>query len=111
MALARLEGDEALFAALVEVYREEWPTLFAAVRVALAEGDWPAVGHGAHRLCGLSKTFDAHAASDVAARLEEASARGDRAAVAATAAEVEEQFARLEEALAGPHGRRTPERW
>ena len=88
VALARLEGDEALFAELVAVYLEEWPKLFAKIRVELAAGDLLAVGHQAHRLCGLAKTFDAHEAADAAARLEGVSAVGDRAAVADAAAEV-----------------------
>jgi CheY-like chemotaxis protein/HPt (histidine-containing phosphotransfer) domain-containing protein len=105
-ALARLEGDEALFAALVDVYLEEWPKLFAEIRVALAAGDLPAVGHKAHRLCGLAKTFDAHEAADAAARLEGVSAEGDRAAVADASAEVEAQFTRLQDALSGLQGPR-----
>ena len=100
-ALARLEGDEALFAELVDVYLEEWPKLFAEIRGALAAGDLPTVGNKAHRLCGLAKTFDAHAASDAAARLEGVSAAGDRAAVADASAEVGVQFTRLQDELAG----------
>jgi two-component system, sensor histidine kinase and response regulator len=105
-ALARLEGDEALFAALVDVFLEEWPELLAKIRVALAAGDLPAVGHQAHRLCGLAKTFDAPEAADAAARLEGVAAEGDRAAVADAAAEVEAQLTRLQDALADLHGPR-----
>jgi CheY-like chemotaxis protein len=105
-ALAWLEGDEALFAELVEVYLEGWPQLFAEVRAALAAGDLPAVGHGAHRLCGLAKTFAAHLASAAAARVEAAAARGDPTAVAADCAEMEAQFTRLQGVLAGLQGPR-----
>jgi two-component system, sensor histidine kinase and response regulator len=105
-ALARLEGDEALFAELVDVYLEEWPKLFAEIRVALAAGDLPAVGHRAHRLCGLAKTFDAHVASDTAARIEAAAARGDPTTVAADCVEMEAQFTRLQDVLAGLQGPR-----
>ncbi len=106
VALARLEGDEALFAELVAVYLEEWPKLFAKIRVELAAGDLLAVGHEAHRLCGLAKTFDAHEAAHAAARLEGVSAVGDRAAVADAAAEVGAQFTQLQDALADLQGPR-----
>jgi CheY-like chemotaxis protein len=100
-ALALLEGDEALFAELVALYLVELPRLLAELRSALAAGELLAVGHGAHRLSGLAKTLASRAAGDAAVRLEEASKKGDRAAVADSSAEVESQFTRLQLALAG----------
>jgi CheY-like chemotaxis protein len=100
-ALALLEGDEALFAELVDLYLGELPRLLAELRGALAAGELLAVGHGAHRLSGLAKTLASSAACDAAVRLEEASRKGDRAAVADSSAKVESQFTRLQRALAG----------
>jgi len=100
-ALARLEGDEQLLADLIDITLREWPPLVAAIRGALAEGHLAAVGFKAHRLNGLARTFEARGAVDAAARLEAAAAGGDRAAAGAACAEVEAQFARLRDALAG----------
>jgi HPt (histidine-containing phosphotransfer) domain-containing protein len=100
-ALALLEGDEALFAELVDLYLGELPRLLAELRGALAANELLAVGHRAHRLSGLAKTLASRAACDAAVRLEEASRKGDRAAVADSSAEVESQFTRLQRALAG----------
>src|SRR5262249_52012503 len=100
-ALALLEGDEALFAELVDVYLGELPRLLAELRGALAAGELSTVGHGAHRLSGMAKTLASGAACDAAVRLEEASAKGDRAAVADASAEVDSQFTRLQVALVG----------
>jgi CheY-like chemotaxis protein len=100
-ALALLEGDEALFAELVDVYFGELPRLLGELRGALAAGELSAVGHRADRLSGVAKTLSARAACDAAVRLEEASAKGDRAAVSEASTEVESQFSRLQVALAG----------
>src|SRR5262249_3343080 len=55
--LAGLEGNESLLAALIDLYVQEWPRLFAELRQALDEGRLGDAAFKAHRLNGLARNF------------------------------------------------------
>jgi two-component system sensor histidine kinase/response regulator len=96
-SLARLGGDEGLFAEVVDLHLVELADLLGAVRDAAGRGDARGVGSAAHRLCGLAGTFDAFDAAEAAAALEDGAATGDLSAVGL----VELEFERLRVALEG----------
>src|SRR5262249_22556781 len=97
--LARLEGDEGTLTELIQIYRRDWPRLFAELRQALAAGDLAAARRHAHRLTGLARSFNARPAVAAAARVEDAAATGARAAARDARPDVEAHFIRLEQVL------------
>jgi PAS domain S-box-containing protein len=78
--LARLEGNEALLAEVIDLYVREWPRLFAELRQALDRGDLGIAAFKAHRLNGLTRNFGGPAAA-AAANLETLANQGEGAAV------------------------------
>jgi PAS domain S-box-containing protein len=78
--LARLEGNEALLAEVIDLYVREWPRLFAELRQALDRGELRAVAFKAHRLNGLARNFGGPAAA-AAANVEVLANQGQREAI------------------------------
>ena len=82
------DGDGEFARQLVQLFIDSGDSALAQIRDALACGDLGAVGRAAHSLKGSSANIRAHAASDAAARLEQAARAGDIA-----------ELSRLEELL------------
>jgi two-component system sensor histidine kinase/response regulator len=68
--LARVEGDRALLAELVDIFRQEYPRLLADVRASMESGDPRGVQEAAHAIKGTVGNFGARAASEAASALE-----------------------------------------
>jgi two-component system, sensor histidine kinase and response regulator len=69
-ALERLDGDEELFAALIEVFQQDSVELEERLTTSLAAGNHREIERAAHSLKGLSANFDAKAATETASRIE-----------------------------------------
>ncbi|HJW02280.1 MAG TPA: ATP-binding protein [Azospira sp.] len=69
-ALARLDGDEELFATLVRMFVDEIPNYRRGLESALAQGVIPTLAREAHTLKGLLGTFSAHRGTQFALELE-----------------------------------------
>lgn len=63
-------GDSALLSELAHAFLEEYPNYIAALDRAVSNGRGDEVRFAAHRLRGSLSIFDAHAALDAAAHLE-----------------------------------------
>jgi signal transduction histidine kinase/ligand-binding sensor domain-containing protein/DNA-binding response OmpR family regulator/HPt (histidine-containing phosphotransfer) domain-containing protein len=88
------DGDGEFAEQLVELFIDSGDAALAQIRDALAREDWPAVGRAAHSYKGSSANIRAQAASDAAARLEQAARAGEV-----------EQLAKLEQELRREAGR------
>jgi CheY-like chemotaxis protein len=86
--LSVTDGDREFAGQLVQLFIDSGDAALGEIRDALAREDWPAVGRAAHSYKGSSANMRAQAASDAAARLEQAVRAGEV-----------EQLARLEEEL------------
>jgi len=82
------DGDGEFAEQLVQLFIDSGDAALGEIRGALAREDWAAVGRAAHSYKGSSANIRAQAASDAAARLEQAVRAGEV-----------EQLARLEEEL------------
>jgi two-component system, sensor histidine kinase and response regulator len=78
--LARLEGNEALLAEVIDLYVREWPRLFAELRQGLDRGELGTVAFKAHRLNGLTRNFGGPAAT-AAANVEALANQGQGEAI------------------------------
>jgi HPt (histidine-containing phosphotransfer) domain-containing protein len=76
-ALARLGGDEALYADMVQFLWEDAPSLLKQLQAGLAARDASAVQRSAHSLKGLIANCGGMRAAEAAQRLENAGAAGD----------------------------------
>jgi HPt (histidine-containing phosphotransfer) domain-containing protein len=63
-------GDSALLSELAQAFLEEYPNYLAALDQAVSNGSSDEVRFAAHRLRGSLSIFDAHAALNAAAHLE-----------------------------------------
>jgi len=81
-ALSRIDGDEALLGALIELFAADAERHLGELDQALAAKDWAELTRGAHTLKGLLATFSARRAEQAASRLEQAAraAAGDTCA-------------------------------
>jgi PAS domain S-box-containing protein len=79
--LARLEGNEALLADVIDLYVSEWPRLFAELRQALDGGELGVVAFKAHRLNGLTRNFGFGPAAATAATVEALANQGEGEAI------------------------------
>lgn len=104
-ALARLGGDEELFAELAELFRDEGPRVASEIREALAAGDAVGVRRSAHSLKGSAGYVGGTATASAAGRLETAGEARDLASAAAILSELEPELERLLAALATVAGR------
>jgi HPt (histidine-containing phosphotransfer) domain-containing protein len=69
--LARVDGDETIFAELCEIFLDDAPKRIAAIRAALAARDAKGVRAAAHAFKGAAGVFDATGIVDAARRLEQ----------------------------------------
>ncbi len=70
-ALERLDGDEELFTALIDIFQQDSVDLAERLSASLATGNIREVERAAHSLKGLAANFDAKGATEAAARIEE----------------------------------------
>jgi signal transduction histidine kinase/CheY-like chemotaxis protein len=98
-ALAQVDGDMAVLAELIALFRAEVPRALAAIRDGLGNTDAAAVARAAHRLKGSLVTLGARAASAEAMRMEALGRAGELADAEQVLAALERQLATLEPAL------------
>ena len=100
LALARVDGDEALLADLAKLFCEESPQMMAAVQAAVSARDAERLHRAAHSLKGAVATLAAGKAFDAALHLERLGRAGDLADVDKVYAVLEEEIERLRSVLA-----------
>lgn len=94
-ALARIDNDRSLLAELMRLFLEEYPGQRAALRGAVKQGDFQALGRLSHALRGAVSNFFAHDAMQAAEALEQAAAAEDAAAAKAALKRLEREVDRL----------------
>jgi HPt (histidine-containing phosphotransfer) domain-containing protein len=99
LALARVDGGEALLADLARLFLEESPNLLSAVQQAVSAKDAERLQRGAHSLKGAVATLAAQRAFDAALRLERLGRAGDLAEAENAYAALESQIERLRSML------------
>jgi CheY-like chemotaxis protein len=97
--LARVEGDRALLAELVDIFRVEHPRLLANLRRSVENGDAGGVQEAAHAIKGTVANFGAHAASEAARVLEVMGKEGVLTGAGAGIARLEREVEHLERDL------------
>jgi len=98
-ALARIDGDRELFAALVEMFLEESPKEFAAAQAALTRQDATGLASAAHKLKGSVLQFCAPRLLEQVKRLEELGRKGEVATAGPLCTLVQTGLAELHHAL------------
>ena len=101
VALERLDGSRDLLHDVVEFFFEDSPELLEEIHASLEHGDGRRVERAAHSLKGLSANLEAPEVVEAARRLEQMAHQGDLAAGGLLIASLEQQIARLKEALNG----------
>jgi two-component system sensor histidine kinase/response regulator len=99
LALARVDGDEALLVDLAKLFCEESPKMLAAVQAAVSAKDADRLQRAAHSLKGAVATLAAQKAFDAALRLERLGRAGDLADADKAYAALEAQIERLRSVL------------
>jgi len=99
LALARVDGDQALLADLAKLFCEESPKMLAAVKEALSAKDAERLQRAAHSLKGAVSTLAAQKAFDAALRLERLGRAGDLGEADKAYAALESQIERLRAVL------------
>ena len=98
-ALRKVDQDLEIFHTLVELFVENGPKDFAAIKAALEARDPAAVAQSAHRLKGSVMQFCAPSVFEAAVALETMGKVGDLSSAGPTCAELEKHLFRLIEAL------------
>lgn len=98
-ALARVDGDEALLAEMVDLFQEEFPDMMRALEHAIAQHDSEAVARVAHRLKGAVGNFSAHATFEAALQLETLARQNDMEAATSAYNQLMKELERLQLAL------------
>lgn len=99
LALAQLDGDESLFAAIAAVFVAECAGYCAALEAALAAGDPVALRREAHTTKSMLASFAFEPGRALALRLEEVAATGRLDGAAELTAELGDAMWRLAAAL------------
>jgi CheY-like chemotaxis protein/HPt (histidine-containing phosphotransfer) domain-containing protein len=99
VALERLDGSRDLLHDVVEFFFEDSPELLEEIHAGLEPGDGRRVERAAHSLKGLSANLEAPEVVEAARRLEQMAHQGDLAAAGPLIANLDQQIARLKEAL------------
>ncbi len=98
-ALARVDGDQELFVTLAELFLQESPKEFAAVRAALSGHDSAGLASAAHKLKGSVIQFCAPRLFESVKHLEALGRQENLAAASSVCAAVDTQLAELHDAL------------
>ena len=107
-ALARLEGDEELFAAAAGVFVEDLPRLLERIERATADGDARALELAAHELKGAAASLSAAATRAAAETLEQIGSHGNLRDAPSARAELERHTTRLCPILRNLAGKSAP---
>ena len=97
--LRRAGGDRGLVREMAELFLGEAPRMLEAVRSALQSGDAPALAQAAHALKGSVSNFTTARAADAALKLERLARAGALGEARAAHEPVEEEVARVCQAL------------
>jgi two-component system sensor histidine kinase/response regulator len=97
--LRRAGGDRRLMRDMADLFLSDAPRMLDAVRDALAAGDAPALAHAAHALKGSVSNFATAEATETAQELERLARGGALDEARAAHARVEEEVARVCQAL------------
>jgi len=92
-ALEAVGGDAALLGNIVLLFLEQCPMLTAKIRMAIQAGDGETVVAAAHTLGGSLSVLSATRVLDAARQVEHLGASGDRAALEAAYAALEQELA------------------
>jgi two-component system, sensor histidine kinase and response regulator len=103
-ALARLGGDEELFAEVVSVFLADAPKMLEQLCGAIKIGDADAAQRVAHGLKGAAGYVGGEPTADAASKLEAIGAKGDMATAPRALAELMFEVKRLSAALVEPTG-------
>jgi len=105
-ALARVAGNETVFAEIVHAFLQDLPTLLQELQSAVAAGDAERASRAAHRLRGSASFFEAEPLTKAAQRLEATARTGDLSGADGARREIEDEARRLAEALTIVQGRK-----
>ncbi|MBZ5539852.1 MAG: PAS domain S-box protein [Acidobacteriia bacterium] len=97
--LDRVDGDRALVADLLGMFRQDYPKHLQALRDAQARGAAEEIESGGHALKGMLANLAAQKACKLAAELEEMGKRRETSGAAAALAALEQELRRVETAL------------
>ncbi len=95
VAMQMVEGDHALLAEMIEIFREDYPRHLATLREALRRHDASQFEHVAHSLKGSLSAFGAVTAYELAAALETMGRTAALEGAAAVLDQLEPELARL----------------
>lgn len=98
------DGDSEFAQQLVQLFIESGDTALARIRDALSRGDLPEVVHAAHSFKGSSANIRAQAASEAAARLEQAALAGKTLELSRLEEELRREAKRATDHLRARHG-------
>ena len=99
-ALERLDGDQDLFEALIEIFHQDSVQLFEQLSTNLACANLREVERAAHSLKGLAANFDAKGAMEAAFHIEDMARSGVIAGIEPRVQELAERLEELRTALA-----------
>lgn len=97
--LGRLGGDETLFAAMADMYLQDWNNYHAQIAAALAAGDAPVLRRQAHTVKSLLAAFADQDGADLAEDAELRAKAGELAGLDGIVAQVQERLRLLAAAL------------
>ncbi|MBZ5701614.1 MAG: response regulator [Acidobacteriia bacterium] len=97
--LNRVDGDRALVAELLGMFRQDYPKHLQALREAQARGATEEIEHGGHALKGMLANLAAPKACKLAAELEQMGKRRETGGAAALLAALEQELRGVEAAL------------
>jgi two-component system, sensor histidine kinase and response regulator len=97
--LQRIDGDRALLAELVAIFRKEYPDLLYGARAAIQRKDSSALERMGHSLRGALANLSALTATDLAAELETMGRSGKLSQAAAKLHELEQELPKAMETL------------
>jgi PAS domain S-box-containing protein len=103
-ALARVEGDRRLLQKMIQSFFAQIQKLLPEIRATAERGDGKALERAAHKLKGSTGSFGDLRASDAALRLELMGSTGEFAGAEEALDALENEVARLREALAAFSG-------
>jgi PAS domain S-box-containing protein len=87
--LARADGDPELAGELMEIFLEDWPRLFAAIREAIEHEDRAELERAAHTTKGAISYFSSGSALHDASRLQQMGVEGDLSGARTALADLE----------------------
>jgi CheY-like chemotaxis protein len=94
------EADQDVISIIRSIFVRRWPLELEKLTAALAAQDIDTLLHGGHALKGTLGMFNARPAADVARRVEESAEKGSMVGMPALVAELQQEVARLLQALA-----------